>query len=208
MSKTALNLFPARAPIGRATLPNGQVIDVPASPEFSRALANLFERVGGAVNMGVDDLALVASTVTQPDQVARREAADALAAPAIDQSALVAALVRKIAVLQTQVTQVEGVRAELAKLARRIDAAEQIATFRDPCRVNWERPGRLGFFKANTGAFTTLTATSVTATGGFGCNGKAAQTAYALGAAATDLASAITLANNLRAMAIANGIGA
>lgn len=43
---------------------------------------------------------------------------------------------------------------------------------------------------------------------GFGCNGKAAQTAYALGAAATDLASVITLANNLRTMSINNGTGA
>jgi hypothetical protein len=45
-------------------------------------------------------------------------------------------------------------------------------------------------------------------TDGFGCNGKTAQTAYSLGAAATDLASVITLANNLRTMAINNGIGA
>ena len=52
-----------------------------------------------------------------------------------------------------------------------------------------------------------VTALSVTASSGFGCNGRTAQAAYSLGAAATDLASVITLANNLRAMAINNGIG-
>lgn len=255
MSKVALNLFKSNAAIGLLQ-PDGSVLP---SPEFVRAMSMLFERVGGAVNMGVDDLALLASTVTQPDQVARRAAADAVLAPAIDQSALVAALVGKIAALQAQVSQVEGVRAELAKLGRRLDGAEQLATFRDPYRVNWERPGRIGYFKANTGSFTTvnkliltppansatftladgkeftvsntltLTATD-TATlniggGGtlgtaayrdvatdwaiqkFGCNGKAAQASFALGAAATDLASVIALANNLRTMSINNGTG-
>ena len=43
--------------------------------------------------------------------------------------------------------------------------------------------------------------------GAFGCNAKAAQTPYALGAAATDLATVIALANNLRTMAINNGMG-
>jgi hypothetical protein len=42
---------------------------------------------------------------------------------------------------------------------------------------------------------------------GFGCNGAAVQTPFALGAASTDLASVITLANNLRTMAINNGMG-
>lgn len=42
---------------------------------------------------------------------------------------------------------------------------------------------------------------------GFGCNGASAQGAYSLGGAATDLPTVITLANNLRAMAIANGEG-
>lgn len=51
------------------------------------------------------------------------------------------------------------------------------------------------------GTFTTLTATSA-----FGCNGQTAQTAAAVGAAATDLASVITLANNMRTALINNGI--
>lgn len=45
------------------------------------------------------------------------------------------------------------------------------------------------------------------ALGAFGCNGAAPQSAVSLGAAATDLTSAITLANKTRAALIANGIG-
>lgn len=41
----------------------------------------------------------------------------------------------------------------------------------------------------------------------FACNGKAVQTAFALPAAATDLATVITLANALRTALINNGIG-
>lgn len=157
MSKVALSLFKSNAAIGLLQ-PDGSVLP---SPEFVRAMSILFARVGGAVNMGVDDLALLASTVTSPDQVARRAATDALVGPAVDQSAMIAALIGKIAALQAQVSQVEGMRAELAKLTRRLDGAEQLSTYRDPYRVNWERPGRIGYFTANTGAFTALTAQTV-----------------------------------------------
>lgn len=44
--------------------------------------------------------------------------------------------------------------------------------------------------------------------GAFGCNGKSPQGAYTLAPVATDLASAIALANSMRAALIANGIGA
>lgn len=54
----------------------------------------------------------------------------------------------------------------------------------------------IGVAAAASGAFTTL-----------GCNGKAPQAAFALGGAATDLATTITLTNNIRAALIANGIG-
>lgn len=52
-----------------------------------------------------------------------------------------------------------------------------------------------------------VTGTTVTATGAFGCNGKAAQISVALGAAAIDLPTVITLANNMRTALIADGIG-
>jgi len=66
----------------------------------------------------------------------------------------------------------------------------------------------IGATTKSTGAFTNLT-TSGTATVGtaFGCNGKSAQGSFPLGAAATDLASVITLANNLRTMSTNNGMG-
>lgn len=60
------------------------------------------------------------------------------------------------------------------------------------------------------GGFTlraTIDASGFKAVAGFGCNGAAPQTAYALGADSTDLASVIVLANNIRAALIANGIG-
>jgi hypothetical protein len=60
--------------------------------------------------------------------------------------------------------------------------------------------------------FNTLVATHSTTglqvVAGFGCNGKTPQAALALGAAAVDLPTVITLANNLRTALIANGIGA
>lgn len=52
----------------------------------------------------------------------------------------------------------------------------------------------------------TVTPTGVTVKDAFGCNGKTAQTSAAVGAAATDLASVITLANNIRTALINNGI--
>jgi len=42
---------------------------------------------------------------------------------------------------------------------------------------------------------------------GFGCNGRPAQSAFALGDAATDLPTVIALANNIRLALIANGTG-
>lgn len=50
--------------------------------------------------------------------------------------------------------------------------------------------------------------TDLSSTGKFGCNGAAAQAPVSLGAAATDLATTITLVNKIRAALIANGIGA
>lgn len=65
------------------------------------------------------------------------------------------------------------------------------------------------FFQNSAGTVTWsfITVLGLTVTAGFGCNGKTPQTAFALGAAATDLATVITLANNLRTMAINNGMG-
>jgi len=60
----------------------------------------------------------------------------------------------------------------------------------------------IGSTTAAAGTFTDLRS------GAFGCNGAAAQAPAGLGAPASDLDTAITLLNNIRAALIANGIGA
>lgn len=62
-------------------------------------------------------------------------------------------------------------------------------------------------FRVPTGTVNTVFGGTMTVAGAFGCNTKAAQTAFSLGAASTDLATVIALANNLRTMAINNGMG-
>jgi hypothetical protein len=198
MSKVALSLFKSNAAIGTLQ-PDGSVLP---SPEFVRAMSALFARAGGAAGMSSEDLAVLASVGPQPDLQARRMVADVQLSAPVDQGGAMAALSRRVADLQAQVMQIDSIRAEMASLRRRMEGAELQVGYRDPFRVDWGRPGQIGTKKAAAATFTTLTAT-----GAFGCNGKSAQTPYALGAAATDLASAIALANNLRTMSINNGTG-
>jgi hypothetical protein len=72
-----------------------------------------------------------------------------------------------------------------------------------PQALDLSAPPPIGNRTAASGSFTTLTASS-----GFGCNGKSAQSAVTVNAASTDLASVIALCNQLRAALIANGIAA
>ncbi len=51
-----------------------------------------------------------------------------------------------------------------------------------------------------------VTANSLVATNGFGCNGTTAQTEVTVNSACTDLATAVALVNQLRVALIANGI--
>jgi len=53
----------------------------------------------------------------------------------------------------------------------------------------------------------TLKGKDLTVVGGLGINGSAAQAAYALGTSATDLASVLVLANNMRIALLNDGIG-
>lgn len=342
---STLNLFPARVPIGLVQ-PDGTVL---MTPEFSRAMRALNVRLGGPDGMGSDDLAILASVVSQTNATQTQAIEDIGAVESPDWSGQVAALLAEVQDLRNQANQViqlqaelaeirkelagqalalgeQQLRAELAEVRKTLEGVALLATFRDPYRVDLTRPGPIGSLTASTGAFTTLSATgqitSTLATGtapfsvasttvvpnlnvsqllggtwavpgaigsttpaagtftsligttavesqvqftgqitmrpndtrsassrnwaflanrvafgdwcllvsttntndpatvklqysgglvitdGFGCNGKTAQTAYSLGAAATDLASVITLANNLRTMAINNGTGA
>ena len=52
----------------------------------------------------------------------------------------------------------------------------------------------------------TVSATTGSFSGAFGCNGISAQTSYSVNSACSDLATAIALINQLRAALIANGI--
>lgn len=234
MNKNALNLFPARVPIGLLQ-PDGTVL---MTPEFVRALSALFARVGGATGMGADDLALLASTVSQPDMEARRAAADLALNVPIDQGAVIARLARRVSDLGVLAAHLEAAQAELAVLRRKLTGAEILAGHRDPYRVNWERPGRIGFFKASTGAFTDLTAQTINkvtitapassatltladgatltvpAPGGTmgsaayqNASAFAASSSTALSAVATDAASTQALANSIRAVMISIGAG-
>lgn len=312
---STLNLFPIRVPIGTVKDSSGQERDVLMTPEFSRALSALLNRVGGSDGTSSADIealaieALMPSPVIQPDVF---PAADTIA------------LAQEVAALRRQVQGLAQQLATASPATAKQDDAMAYAMFGTQSAqvMNWARPGKIGSAVPNSGAFTTLRAsgqitstvsvgtpplvvTSTTnvpnlnasslngatfaspgAIGGtaqntvlgsafkcpfggtllglsvssylvqpelaslvrsysvgqnagtygsyehyaatstpvvqlvytatnvgfkvalaFGCNGAAPQTAFALGGAAVDLPTVIALANNLRTMAINNGIG-
>lgn len=255
MSAPTLNLFPARVPIGRVTLPDGSEADVLMTPEFFRSLSLVFVRLGGASAMSNEELEQMALQAMTPaaDDVARAGiAALELVAP-LDQSAQISALTQRIDELMTLCAAVPSLSAEVAALRRGAGDVEHLALHRDPFRVDWERPGKIGALTAATGAFTTLAATTVNkltltapasaatltiadgktltisntltlmATDGstltIGTGGTLGSAAYsnttdfaaragtALAPVATDPASTQTLANSMRSVLLAVGIG-
>lgn len=249
-----LNLFPSRSAIGQVKTPDGRVLDVMASPEFSRALADLVFRVGGASALTSDEMLNMLATEST-------------------ESAEVQALQQQVRELKSQLAVVRDENARIAALEKTVQELTMLVRNPPAAQTDWEHPGKIGAGSINTARFTTLTVTNglgafnkglsvngpatlgntgttqwswetpimryflgdgtgyslrftkrvaavntdlftftdsgaLTVLAGFGCNGKSAQSAYALGGAATDLASVITLANNLRTMAINNGTGA
>lgn len=104
--------------------------------EASRFLRDWFNRIGGSNGIDVEGLDVLASYTAPQDNGTQ-----------IDE-------------LRARLDEMQGVRAELASLRQRVEANENVATFQDPYRVNWERPGKIGSLTANTGAFTALTATT------------------------------------------------
>lgn len=310
-----LNLFPIRVPIGTVTDSTGQSRDVLMTPEFSRALAALLNRVGGSDGTSSSDIEALAIEALTPPPVVQPDAL-----PQTDTSALA----QEVATLRRQVQGLAQLLAIVSPPAAKRDDAMAYAILGTQSAqvINWSRPGKIGSAVPNSGAFTTLRAsgqiTSTVAAGtaplvvasttnvpnlnasslngatfaspgaigstaqnivlgssfkcpfggtlmglsvssylvqaelasviraysvgqnagtygsyehyattstpavqlvytasnvgfkvalAFGCNGAAPQGAYALGAAAVDLATVITLANNLRTMAVNNGIG-
>lgn len=95
-------------------------------------------------------------------------------------------------------TEVANLRAATATLADLATRATQLATAHTIGGVSFNGTADITVQSA-TGNFTVGA--------GFGCNGQAAQTALSLGAAATDLPTAIALVNKIRTALIANGIG-
>lgn len=110
----ALNLFPARVAIGRVTDASGTSSDVLMTPEFSRALSDLFVRVGGANGMGSDDIAaLAASGDASAGQVLALHA----------EIEAVRALAELVGPAVTLYLQIEAMRAELSMIE---DPAAQV----------------------------------------------------------------------------------
>lgn len=137
----ALNLFPARAAIGRADA-SGAVY---MTPEFSRALAGLLARVGGELGTSTTDLE--ADTVLDP-------ALSLVGALAQQVEALQLELAMLRAQLLTGTPDEPGV--EVPLLARVVDEP----SVEVPTPTDWEHPGKIGAAKANSGKFTTVAATS------------------------------------------------
>lgn len=84
----SLNLFPARVPIGRATI-SGQSVDVLMTPEFSRALSDLLERVGGTsspslttVVNNLGDVTNIVNDISGSESFSGMPAVDLAATPA------------------------------------------------------------------------------------------------------------------------------
>jgi hypothetical protein len=175
---STLNLFPARVPIGLVQ----QDATVLMTPEFSRALRALFERVGGPEGMGSDDLAILAASVAQSTASQSQAIEDIGAVESPDLSGQVAALLAEVQDLRVQANQFiqvqaelaeirkelasqlmapgeQPLRADLAEVRKELEGVQMLATFHDPFRVDWEHPGKIGSLTANSGAFTTISAT-------------------------------------------------
>jgi len=189
-----LNLFPARVAIGTVR-DDGFVM---MTPEFFRALTDLLQRVGGPSGNDMGELEALFSieTADAGTKGANAAAQDALLSAEFSHDGqLFSQLAARIEALETQLSNQADAMAQATQAKAYAEYAQIEYSFAVP-PVDWEHPGKIGAKTANTGAFTL-----------FGCNGKAPQTSFALGAAATDLPTVIALANNLRTMSINNGIG-
>jgi hypothetical protein len=181
----SLNLFPARVAIGRFMGADGKNVDVLCTPEFFRAMSDLFARVGGANGTGLDDMALLSLLSGDPvdGQLADIQVDDgiefqhgaqlATMQSSIDEIQLRAAahdgggrdepIARALADIQFLAAAVSNLTAEVQELRKAAASAELSTGYQDQFRVNWERPGKIGSLTANTGAFTTLTASAAVA---------------------------------------------
>jgi len=222
---STLNLFPARVAIG-VVQENGTVL---MTPEFFRALTDVLQRVGGEGGSDNSDLELMSSTALPP-VVDFSQFYDVLAALQVAEASN-AEMQKRINDLEAlsgytdpfrvnwerpgsigSLTAAPGAFTTLtASAAVTLSPANANVVISPtgtgtvtlaPATAGTINNMSIGATTAATGRFST-----VTSVGAFGCNGKTAQTAAALGAAATDLPTVITLANNMLTALINNGIG-
>lgn len=191
----SLNLFPVRVPIGTATDKNGTNMPVLMTPEFARALSDLFELLGSGNGISLMDLEQLGTDALIPKPDAAIP--DQMTALQPDYAGEVAQLRQQVADLAMMVQAMAPTGGDTS-----MQDMFMVLSTTPVNSVDWERPGSIGRQTPNRGAFTTLTASAQ-----FGCNGKSAQASVALGAAATDLPTVIALANNIRTALINNGIG-
>lgn len=147
MSTEGLNLFPTRIEIGQFEAPGGKQVKVYASPEFSRALAKLLERVGGQHGLDATSLAVLASFDPVVD-----------VAPTFGDIEISSAASEVVALrdqLAEVTAQLDGVLCAVAPLVQRVEALEAQLQLSDT-GTDWEHPGKIGFRTSNTGAFTVL----------------------------------------------------
>jgi hypothetical protein len=175
MSST-LNLFPARVPIGTIRLPNkpdgtqGDELKTYASMEFLKALKILFDRVGGANGTGNGELAeLITQLLMAEDPI---PPAYEYVEPMPDHGPMVANLSRQVEEMQSMreasqlAAEVSALRQQVEQLALLVAAPSPVPNYSDFLQayaapqvgVDWEHPGKIGARTANSGAFTTLSA--------------------------------------------------
>ncbi len=170
---TSLNLFPNRAAIGWVRGPEGEPLyDVMMTPEFSKALSALLDRVGGEFSVGIGDIEILTASAFQlPDPIA---ADPLLTTPTPDPYATIAGLTKQVAELQLQVEGLASVAGELAEIRKAIQSIEFLTVDQSSpsTGIDWEHPGKLGSSTPNTVAATTLSATGAISSGTTGTAGS------------------------------------
>lgn len=127
----SLTLFPIRVPIGTVTDSAGNSRDVLMTPEFSRALSAVFERIGGTSGMSTTDILAFSEQVSA--ELKDMEVSAAFNAPPATPAAAVAVpledagLAAQVMALRAELAEV---RAELAMARPPADLSAQLEEIR------------------------------------------------------------------------------
>ena len=147
--------------------------------EALRALRGWFERIGGFDGSSTEDLLLLNSFSTSPNADLRNAVDDIQKSQSYDYGAIIAELSKKVGDLQSQIALVNSVQSEVSELKKYAQDLDVKYSFVVPL-TDWEHPGKIGSKTASTGAFSTLTATTLNGntftTGSSTYTGTAAQT--------------------------------